>query len=230
MLRYLRHALRTAVTTAGALALPAAAALALVPLAAPVSFAANPAYPSPQGPPSGAAGGYESAPGGSETQLSSTYNQEELLEAGHTFFGQTSGGLAQMIENLLSRFGEPNAYILGEEASGAIFGGLRYGEGTLSTRTMGNQTIYWQGPSMGWDLGGAGSRVMMLVYDLPSTSALMQRFTGVDGSAYLVGGLSMTVMAADSTYLIPVRTGVGARLGVSLGYLKFTSQPTWNPF
>lgn len=161
---------------------------------------------------------------------SETFSQEELVEAGHTFFGQTSSGLATMIETLLSRFGEPTGYILGEEGSGAFVGGLRYGEGALYTRSLGNHTVFWQGPSIGWDFGGSGSRVMMLVYDLPSVQSLMQRFTGVDGSAYVVAGLSMTVMAADQTYLIPVRTGIGARLGVSLGYLKFTPQPTWNPF
>ena len=90
--------------------------------------------------------------------------------------------------------------------------------------------MFWQGPSVGWDIGGAGARVMMLVYDLPEPNALLQRFTGVDGSAYLVSGLSVTAMAADTTYLVQVRTGVGARLGVSLGYLKFTADPTWNPF
>lgn len=159
-----------------------------------------------------------------------TYSNEELIEAGHTFFGEAASGLASVFESLLSRFGEPNGYILGEEGSGAVLGGLRYGEGALYTRTMGDRRVYWQGPSFGWDFGGAGSRVMMLVYDLPSPQTLMQRFTGIDGSAYFVGGLSVTVMAADTTYLVPVRTGVGLRLGMNIGYLKFTEQPTWNPF
>lgn len=172
---------------------------------------------------------YDNAPPQDRVVASNTYTQAELVQAGHVFFGETSSALATMMQNILSRFGEPNGYILGEEASGAVFGGLRYGEGRLQTR-IGEQAVYWQGPSFGWDLGGSGSRVMMLVYNLPEPSALMQRYTGVDGSAYLVGGLSMTVMAADHTYLIPVRTGVGARLGVSLGYLKFTERPTWNPF
>lgn len=170
------------------------------------------------------------APTPAAVSPSTTYSQSELVAAGHAFFGQTSSGLATMVETLLSRFGEPTGYILGEEGSAALIGGVRYGEGALYTRTLGNRTVFWQGPSVGWDFGGSGSRVMMLVYDLPSVEALMQRFTGIDGSAYVVAGLSMTVMAADTTYLIPVRTGVGARLGVSLGYLKFTPQPTWNPF
>ncbi|XWN32452.1 MAG: DUF1134 domain-containing protein [Devosia sp.] len=161
---------------------------------------------------------------------SQTYTEGQLVAAGHDFFGQASGGIAGIIEGLLSELGQPNGYILGEEASGAFVGGLRYGEGVLHTQAMGNHQVYWQGPSMGWDFGGTGTRVMMLVYDLPAPNALFQRYTGVDGSAYLIGGAGMTVMAADSTYLVPVRTGVGARLGFSLGYLKFTQRPTWNPF
>jgi hypothetical protein len=177
-----------------------------------------------------AAQAFDTAPRPAAYTNDATYSDQELVAAGHAFFGQTTGGVALMIENILSRFGRPDAYILGEEGAGALIGGLRYGEGQLNTRMMPGQQVFWQGPSFGWDFGGNGSRVMMLVYNLPSPDALLQRYTGVDGSAYVVGGLSMTVMAADSTYVIPVRTGVGARLGVSLGYLKFTRTPTWNPF
>lgn len=179
----------------------------------PANYGASPPYLSPP------------APVGS-----TTYNQSELVDAGHNFFGHTAGGLASVIENALSRFGEPTGYILGEEAAGSFVGGLRYGEGALFTRSLGTHTIFWQGPSVGWDFGGSGSRVMMLVYDLPDVNTMMQRFTGVEGSAYAIAGLSMTVMAADTTYLVPVRTGVGVKLGVNIGYLKFTPTPTWNPF
>lgn len=161
---------------------------------------------------------------------SGTYSQGELVDAGHSFFGQTSGGLASVIEAALSRFGEPNGYILGEEGAASFVGGVRYGEGALFTRILGTHTVFWQGPSLGWDFGGAGSRVMMLVYDLPDVPTLMQRYTGVEGSAYAVAGLSMTVMAADNTFIVPVRTGVGIKLGLNVGYLKFTANPTWNPF
>ncbi|MEM8665062.1 MAG: EipA family protein [Pseudomonadota bacterium] len=159
-----------------------------------------------------------------------TYSADEIVNAGHTFFGSAAGGLAGAIETIFARFGEPNGYILGEEGAGAFVGGLRYGEGAFQMRGYTPSTIFWQGPSVGWDFGGTGSRVMMLAYNVPNPAVMLQRFTGVDGSAYLVGGMSVTVMAADETVLIPVRTGLGARLGVSLGYLKFTSQPTWNPF
>lgn len=163
-------------------------------------------------------------------ETGSTYSEADLVDAGHEFFGQTSTGLAQIVRKLTSELGEPNGYILGQEGSGAVFGGLRYGEGTLNTATMGTHGVFWQGPSLGWDIGGSGSRVMMLVYKLRSPQDLMQRFGGIEGSAYIVGGLAMNVLAADEIVLVPVRTGVGARLGVNVGYLKFTAQPTWNPF
>ena len=160
----------------------------------------------------------------------SSFTTEELIATGHNFFGEASAGLASVMTEVFSRLGLPNGYILGEEGSGALFGGLRYGEGVLQLVGEAPEPVFWQGPSFGWDFGGSGSRVMMLVYNVPSSQTLMQRFTGVDGSAYLVGGVSMTLMAANESYLVPVRTGVGARLGVSLGYLKFTPEPTWNPF
>jgi hypothetical protein len=160
----------------------------------------------------------------------STYSATDVLEAGHGFFGTLSGGLASVMERIFAQYGEPVGYILGQEASGAFFGGLRYGEGTLHTRDFGVHQVFWQGPSFGWDVGGDGARTMILVYSLPSLDTLYQRFTGVNGSAYFIGGVGMTLLAADTTYLVPVRTGVGARLGVNLGYLKFTERPTWNPF
>ena len=113
---------------------------------------------------------------------------------------------------------------------GAFIGGLRYGEGTLFTKNAGDLRVFWQGPSIGWDVGGDGDRTMILVYNLPATNAVYQRFAGVDGSAYLVGGFGMTVLTGDNIVMVPIRSGVGARLGVNLGYLKFTPQATWNPF
>ncbi len=112
----------------------------------------------------------------------------------------------------------------------AFVGGLRYGEGKLYTRNAGDRRVFWQGPSVGFDFGGDGSRTMMLVYKLPSTDAIYQRFGGVDGSAYVVGGFSMTALVANDIVVVPISSGVGARLGVNVGYLKFTPESTWNPF
>ena len=163
-------------------------------------------------------------------QNASGYNIDEVVATGHQFFGTTSGSLAQVVEQAFQQFGLPNGYILGEEAAGAFFGGLRFGEGTLFTKNAGQHRIFWQGPSLGFDVGGDGARTMMLVYNLPSVEGIYGRFGGVSGSAYLVGGLGMTVLKRDDVVLVPVKTGVGARLGVNLGYLKLTPMPTWNPF
>ncbi len=159
-----------------------------------------------------------------------TFSTNELVDSGHRFFGTISRGLALTIQEATRRWGQPNAYILGQEASGAFIGGLRYGEGTLYTRNAGDSRVFWQGPSLGFDFGADGDRTMMLVYNLPAVDAMYQRFGGVDGSAYLVGGFGMTALVANDIVVVPIRSGVGARLGVNLGYLKFTPSATWNPF
>ena len=161
---------------------------------------------------------------------SSTFSPAELVDSGHNFFGTVSRGLAQVIEEAVRRWGEPNGYVLGQEASGALFGGLRYGEGSLYTRNAGQHPVFWQGPSLGFDIGGDGARTMMLVYNLPSTPALYRRFVGVDGSAYFVGGFGMTALTANNIVVVPIRSGVGLRLGANIGDLKFTPTATWNPF
>ncbi|WP_298426279.1 DUF1134 domain-containing protein [Rhodoblastus sp.] len=158
------------------------------------------------------------------------YTDNELIENGHRFFGTLSRDLAEAIQSATKRWGQPNAYVLGQEAGGAVIGGLRYGEGSMYTRNAGDRKVFWQGPSLGFDYGADGDRTMMLVYNLPSTDALFQRFVGVDGSAYLVGGFGITALAFDGVTVVPIRTGVGARLGLNVGYLKFTDHPTWNPF
>ena len=159
-----------------------------------------------------------------------TYSSNEILDAGHRFFGGVSRGLASIVERAFSQWGQPNGYVLGQEAGGAFIGGLRYGEGTLYTKNAGDLKVYWQGPTLGWDVGGEGARTMMLVYNLPSTAAVYQRFGGIDGSAYFIGGLGMTALTANHIVIVPIRSGVGLRLGANVGYLKFTPQATWHPF
>lgn len=158
------------------------------------------------------------------------YTAQEIVDSGHKFFGATSGGLATVVEKIFSSYGLPNGYLLGEEGSGALIGGLTYGEGTLYTKNAGDHKVFWQGPSLGWDFGGEGSRVMMLVYNLDDVNSLYNRFGGVAGSAYIVAGVGFNVMKNNNMLLVPIRTGVGARLGVNLGYLKLTQRATWNPF
>ncbi|MEO0385719.1 MAG: DUF1134 domain-containing protein [Pseudomonadota bacterium] len=159
-----------------------------------------------------------------------TFSSQELVDSGHVFFGTMARGMADVVESLTSQYGQPNGYILGEEASAAFFGGLRYGEGVLYTRNAGNHRVYWQGPSIGFDMGGDGTRTMVLVYNLPSVDTMYQRFPGVSGSAFLVGGLSVSANQSAQVVVAPIRAGIGARLGINVGYLKFTREPTWNPF
>lgn len=158
------------------------------------------------------------------------YTMQEIVDTGEQFFGATTGGLATLVEKIFSTYGLPNGYVLGEEGSGALIGGLTYGEGTLYTKNAGDHPVYWQGPSVGWDFGGQGSRVMTLVYNLNDVNEIYRRYAGISGSAYVVAGLGFNVMKNGPVLVVPIRTGVGARLGVNLGYLKMTPRPTWNPF
>ena len=163
-------------------------------------------------------------------QKGETFTSEEILAKGHQFFGKASRGLGQAVEYVFQNQGEPTAYIVGEEGSGAFVGGLRYGEGTIYYKNGAKQKIFWQGPSIGWDFGGNGSRTLTLVYGSQSPRDLYARFAGVEGTAYLVGGVGVNFQKKDDIILAPIRTGIGARLGANVGYLKYSKNPTWNPF
>jgi hypothetical protein len=160
----------------------------------------------------------------------SEYSSDDIIANGHRFFGSVSRGLAEVVEAATKRWGKPNGYVLGQEAGGAFIGGLRYGEGIMYTRNAGDLKVFWEGPSLGFDAGADGDRTMMLVYNLPATNAIFRRYGGVDGSAYLVGGFGMTALVNDNVYVVPIRSGIGARLGFNVSYLKFTESSTWNPF
>jgi hypothetical protein len=192
---------------------PASAQMAPAPAGEPPAIITAPVQTAPAPPPS-----------------NKNFSPQEIVDTGHRFFGTVSRGLASVVEKATSQWGQPNGYILGEEASGAFIGGLRYGEGTLYTKNAGDLRVYWQGPTVGFDWGGEGARTMMLVYSLPATDAIYQRFAGVDGSAYFIGGFGMTALTASNIVVVPIRSGVGLRLGANIGYLKFTPAATWNPF
>jgi len=172
------------------------------------------------------------APPASPPPPAAPYSSDEIIDAGHHFFGGISKGIASIVEKAADQWGQPNGYILGEEAGGAFIGGLRYGDGTLYTKDAGDLRVFWQGPTIGVDLGADGARTMMLVYNLPRTNAIYQQFNGIAGAAYFVAGLGMTALtSADETLVVvPIRSGLGLRLGYNVGYLKFTTAPTWNPF
>ena len=194
----------------------------------PLAAQANPPpgnYPPPNAPPPA-----NQPPPPSAAPQSQNYSSNEVIDAGHRFFGAVSSGLAKIVEKAGSQWGLPNGYVLGQEAGGAVVAGLRYGEGILYTKNAGDLRVFWQGPSVGWDFGGEGARTMMLIYSLPATGAIYQRFAGIDGSAYFVGGLGMTALTSDGIVVVPIRTGLGLRLGANVGYVKFTPTATWNPF
>lgn len=191
-------------------------------------------YGAPYAPPPNASrdgGGYDGGPPPDDGRSrGGEYSQDEIIRAGSSFFGKISGGLASAVEWAFQSAGRPNGYILGEDAGGAFVAGLSYGEGTLYTKDAGSFKVYWQGPSVGYDFGGDGSKVMTLVYNLRDPSDIFDRFGGVEGKAYLVGGVSVQIQKAGHVTLAPIRAGVGLRLGANVGYLKYTRSPTWNPF
>lgn len=159
-----------------------------------------------------------------------TYSKDEVLEKAHGFFGSTTKGLAEGIEKVFSDLGRPNGFIEGEEFGGAFVVGLRYGRGTLNRKLGRPLEIFWQGPSVGFDFGGNVSKVFTLVYRMKNASDLFRRFPGVDGSLYVVAGISLNYQQAGNTVLAPIRTGVGLRAGANVGYLHYNQEHSWLPF
>ena len=159
-----------------------------------------------------------------------TYDQQTVYQAAADFFGDSAEGLAKVIEKVFKEKGRPNGYITGEEGGGAIAVGLRYGQGVLRLKRGGSHKVYWQGPSIGWDIGGNASKVFTLVYHLPSSGQIFQRFPGVEGSLYVVAGYGVNYQQSGHIILAPIRSGVGLRAGANVGYLHYTRKKTWNPF
>jgi hypothetical protein len=162
------------------------------------------------------------------------YSVQEIRNAGEGLFGTLTSEFAVVMNHAFDTFGQPNAYIMGDEGGGAFLAGLRYGEGRLYARIKGVETgptkIYWQGPSLGVDIGATGSRALFLVYNLDDLAHLYKRYPGIDGAAYVAGGFGLTVYRNGNLLIVPIRTGLGLRLGASLAYLKFTERGSWNPF
>lgn len=173
--------------------------------------------PNPQQPPSG---------GGTDDG----YSIDEIRAATRGFFGTISTSLASVIEYAFALSGRPTAYVLGNEGGGALIAGVRYGKGTLYLRNGGTREVYWHGPSIGYDLGAAGSKTMFLIYRLSEPEQLFRGFTGVDGSAYVVGGVGLTFLTDGKILMAPIRSGLGLRFGANIGYIRFTPHSTWNPF
>ncbi|MEK6540621.1 MAG: DUF1134 domain-containing protein [Pseudomonadota bacterium] len=159
-----------------------------------------------------------------------TYHEDDLIGAAEGVFGRGAEGLARLIQNILREQGEPNGYIVGREAGGAFIFGLRYGSGTLHHRIEGEMPVYWTGPSVGIDAGANAGSTFVLIYNLHDTEELYHRIPAGEGAAYVVGGLNASYLRRGDIVLIPIRLGVGARLGVNVGYMKFSHRQRWLPF
>ncbi|MFO7809657.1 DUF1134 domain-containing protein [Guyparkeria sp.] len=166
----------------------------------------------------------------SQSKSEEGYDQYETTQEAVDFLGGSAEGIARMVDRAFADYGRPNAIIKGEEGGGAVVVGLRYGMGEFMAKAGETQTIYWQGPSVGWDFGGDAGRVFMLVYNLPRPDLIFQRFAGVNGSAFVVGGAGMQYLRSQSIVVAPIRVGVGLRLGAGVGYTQFTPDKSYNPF
>lgn len=158
------------------------------------------------------------------------YSQEEMIVEARKFFGDSSEGLAKSIERAFADYGRPNAYIVGDEGSGAFIAGLRYGHGRLTYKGGGSMEVWWQGPTIGYDVGANASRVLTLVYNLQNTYQLFQRFPSVEGSVYVFAGFGLNYQRSGDIVLAPIRSGVGLRAGANLGYVHYTRSPSVIPF
>ncbi len=166
----------------------------------------------------------------SPSAAADTFKRDDLIGAGEGVFGKGAEGFASIIEKILKDQGEPNAYIAGREASGAVVVGLRYGSGIMTHKVEGQMPVYWTGPSLGFDLGGDANKVFVLVYNLYDTEELYRRFPAGEGRLYFVGGFAASYLRRGNIVLIPVRMGVGWRAGVNVGYMKFSHKSKWLPF
>ena len=169
-------------------------------------------------------------PGPSVAGASPTYNKKDVLAAAENAFGKGAEGLANVMEKIFKDNGEPNGYIAGREAGGAIVVGLRYGNGTMTHKIEGNCPVFWTGPSLGFDLGANAAKVFVLVYNLYDTKDLYHRFGAVEGQVYFIGGFTFAYLRRGDIVLVPVRLGVGWRLGAHVGYMHFTEKSKWLPF
>ncbi len=188
-----------------------------------VDVAANAPVPPPPGPPA-------QLPPGALMDASEGYTIDEIKDATKGVFGTVSTNLAAVLEHAFSYYGRPSAYVLGKEGGGAFLAGVRYGSGTLYFRQGGTRQVHWHGPSVGYDVGVAGSRTLFLIYGLKDPEAIYRSYTGLDGSAYVVGGIGLTVLKGGPVIMAPIRSGVGLRVGANLGYVRFTREKSWNPF
>ncbi len=219
-LAFAMQAAAPAVAAQDAPAVAAQDAAAPAPQAAPV--------PVPQAAPMPAPQAANAAPLPPEN--APTYAEDDVLGAAEDVFGKGAQGLAEIVRKTMKSHGQPNAYIVGREAGGAFIVGLRYGSGTLYHKVEGQMPVHWNGPSVGFDFGGDGSKTFALVYNLNNTEDLFRRYPAAEGKAYLIGGFTANYLQRDNVIIVPIKLGVGWRLGINAGYMKFTHKGELLPF
>ena len=165
-----------------------------------------------------------------EAAKAATYQEKDVLSAAEGVFGKGAEGLADIVRKTFKDRGQPNGYIVGKEAGGAIIVGVRYGSGMLYHKVEGERKVHWTGPSVGFDIGGDGSKVFALVYNLNDTEDLYRRYPAAEGKAYVVGGFTANYLQRDNIVIVPIKLGVGWRLGLNAGYMKFSKKGKWLPF
>jgi hypothetical protein len=158
-----------------------------------------------------------------------TFTPNEIVKAGSDFFGISTEVMAKAVQRVFEDLGEPDAYIKGDEGSGAVIVGLRYGSGWLIRKNFDPEKVYWRGPSVGFDIGGNGSKVFTLIYNLKEKRRLFQRFPGVEGSFYFIAGLGVNYLRSGGVTLAPMRTGLGWRAGVNAHYQVYSDRRDWFP-
>ncbi len=159
-----------------------------------------------------------------------TYDEKTLIDAGTESLGAGAENVAKVIENLFSKYGEPNAYISGSEAGGGFVVGLRYGGGKLMHKIEGEQPIHWTGPSIGFDAGAGAVKTFALVYNLYDAEEIYRRFPALEGSFYFVGGMGVSIYSSKGIRIALVRLGAGLRAQATVGYMKFSKKKRINPF
>lgn len=201
------------------------------PLASePVPVAEPDPTPPPPPPPPPAVPATATQRQAAQASENGTYQENDVLAAAEGVFGKGAEGLAKIIERSFKQYGRPNAYIAGREAGGAIAVGVRYGSGTLFHKVEGQRPVYWTGPSLGFDLGANGGKTFVLVYNLYDSAELFHRFPAAEGNLFVIGGFAASYLRRENVVIVPIRLGVGWRLGANVGYMRFSEKARWSPF
>lgn len=153
------------------------------------------------------------------------FTRAEVTRSLQAFYGSALQGFAAAVDQAFEEHGQPNAYITGKEFSTAPGLAVRYGNGTLTTDAGMEHEIHWMGPSI-----GADAKVFVLVFRLPATDAIFQRYSVIDGGQHDGSGVSMDYLQSADTVLATIRQAVVRRQGVDNGFMEFSRAPAVVPY